>query len=83
MQCLYYAQGQCCSCTWLEQTYQQQIKRKQQNLQQCLSELVSEETIYFPPQQSTQQAMRNRAKMVVSETDIRYFIQSQRYEQCN
>ncbi len=29
-------------------------------------ELVSEETIWFPPQQSAQQAMRNRAKMVVS-----------------
>lgn len=66
MHCLYFAQGKCHSCAWLEQPYQQQIERKQQHLQQCLSELVSEETIWFPPQQSAQQAMRNRAKMVVS-----------------
>ena len=50
MHCLYFAQGKCRSCAWLEQPYQQQIERKQQHLQQCLSELVSEETIWFPSQ---------------------------------
>ncbi|MFC0309716.1 23S rRNA (uracil(747)-C(5))-methyltransferase RlmC [Gallibacterium trehalosifermentans] len=66
MECPHFEQKTCQSCRWLAQDYSQQITQKQLHLQQQLAEFIREDTLCLPPQLSSQTAMRNRAKMVVS-----------------
>ncbi|OBX09241.1 23S rRNA methyltransferase [Gallibacterium salpingitidis] len=66
MYCPHFAQKQCQSCSWLDQDYVSQIAQKQQHLQQQLVDFIQPTTVCFSVYESAHQAMRNRAKMVVS-----------------
>ena len=66
IKCPHFEQHQCRSCAWIEQEYSLQLQQKQQHLQQQLADFIQSETNCLPAYASAQQAMRNRAKMVVS-----------------
>lgn len=64
MHCALYQSGTCRSCQWLEMPYAQQITQKQQQLEALMSALPVGR--WLPVVSSSEQAFRNKAKMVVS-----------------
>lgn len=64
MHCAHYQAGRCQSCQWLAIPYARQLEDKQQHLRALLH--AHPVTEWFAAQPSVLQAMRNKAKMVVS-----------------
>ncbi len=64
--CHHYQAGSCRSCQWLDVPYERQLSEKITNLQTQLSDLKYDNLIWLPPFQSSENAFRNKAKMVVS-----------------
>ena len=64
MHCALYDADRCRSCQWLTTPYSQQLQMKQTHLQTLLQAFPVDD--WRPPVESTQQAFRNKAKMVVS-----------------
>ncbi|EKS7813041.1 23S rRNA (uracil(747)-C(5))-methyltransferase RlmC [Edwardsiella piscicida] len=64
MHCAQYQAGRCHSCQWLSIPYSRQLEDKQRHLAALLSGHPVAQ--WLPPQPSAEQAMRNKAKMVVS-----------------
>ncbi|WP_392565677.1 23S rRNA (uracil(747)-C(5))-methyltransferase RlmC [Utexia brackfieldae] len=66
MQCDYFLEGQCLSCSWLTKTYTQQLAEKQIILSDKLRSFQF--TDIDPPVASETSAFRNKAKMAVLNT---------------
>ncbi|AOV96522.1 23S rRNA (uracil(747)-C(5))-methyltransferase [Edwardsiella hoshinae] len=64
MHCAQYQAGRCRSCQWLSLPYSRQLDDKQQHLAALLQGLPV--GAWLPARPSAEQAMRNKAKMVVS-----------------
>lgn len=64
MHCEKYLAGECRSCQWLELSPEQQIARKQDNLQSLLPSLAS--SLFLTHVTGPFEGFRNKAKMVVS-----------------
>ena len=64
MQCALYDAGRCRSCTWIEQSQQQQLQAKMNNLRHLLGDLPVGQ--WCEPVAGEERAFRNKAKMVVS-----------------
>ncbi|MTC61695.1 23S rRNA (uracil(747)-C(5))-methyltransferase RlmC [Providencia rustigianii] len=64
MHCEKYLAGECHSCQWLELSPEQQLSRKQDNLQSLLPSLES--SLFLTPATGPSEGFRNKAKMVVS-----------------
>ncbi|WP_312073307.1 23S rRNA (uracil(747)-C(5))-methyltransferase RlmC [Atlantibacter sp.] len=64
MQCALYDAGRCRSCTWIEQSRQQQLQAKMNNLRHLLGDLPVGQ--WCEPVAGEERAFRNKAKMVVS-----------------
>lgn len=64
MHCEKYLAGECRSCQWLELSPEQQVSRKQDNLQSLLPSLAS--SLFLVPVTGPFEGFRNKAKMVVS-----------------
>jgi 23S rRNA (uracil747-C5)-methyltransferase len=65
LHCEIFASGKCGSCPHIHQPYQQQLERKQAQLQQIFPQLTLAE-----PQASSITQFRNKAKMVVMGTSL-------------
>ncbi len=63
MQCEFFAQKRCTSCSNLTQPYSQQLAAKDRQLSNLLSELKTE--CWLQPVTSAESSFRNKAKMVV------------------
>ena len=64
MQCALYDSGRCRSCTWIEQSRQQQLQAKMNDLRHLLGDLPVGQ--WCEPVAGEERAFRNKAKMVVS-----------------
>lgn len=64
MQCALYDAGRCRSCTWIEQSRQQQLQAKMNDLRHLLGDLPVGQ--WCEPVAGEERAFRNKAKMVVS-----------------
>src|SRR5690606_20701001 len=66
MQCGYFDQGICRSCTLMGMPYEAQLARKQEHAQALLAPWQN--AIWLPPMASSPDQFRNKAKMVVGGT---------------
>lgn len=66
MHCHHFEAGRCRSCTWLEQSYPDQLTRKQQHCAETLSGFPALE--WLDPASGLESGFRNKAKMVASGT---------------
>lgn len=64
MQCALHASGLCYSCQWIDKPYSQQLREKQQDLVELLSDLPV--GTWLNVITSSESECRNKAKMVVS-----------------
>lgn len=67
MHCSYFAAEQCRSCTWIEQSYDEQLVAKQRRGEAVLGGQV--DVAWLPPVASRESGFRNKAKMVVGGTE--------------
>lgn len=65
MHCVYFQNGDCRSCHWLDLPYNTQLERKQAELKRLLSPSFLQKPL-LEPVTSAQHGFRNKAKMVVS-----------------
>lgn len=64
--CSHFEAKRCTSCQWLAQPYEQQVKRKIDDLKGRVSPYFSPESVWLPAVLSPISQCRNKAKMVVS-----------------
>lgn len=67
LSCLHFERGDCTSCQWLEQSYQNQLTEKEADLKRLIFPFILQnETEILPLVHSPISRFRNKAKMVVS-----------------
>ena len=65
VQCDYWDQGLCHSCTWIQTPYPHQVMRKQAEVEQLLHD-VGADPVWFPPVASEETQFRTKVKLVVA-----------------